>query len=199
MPSKKNISSKVSEDFIQRELQKRLGLNVFSTTFLPFSYNKRTYDSFTKKILDHVDKWDEEEPLFILLNLIVNKRDDKHASVIVITKYHENYTVGFFDPNGPLSPTYDKNVYTVVDKIAKYLHCDYYDFMEGKYTINTIGNGNCDALCLWFIYVNEDSLTKTEFVEETNTFYSEIHKDIKKVTKNINDEIEKMSKNTKKS
>jgi hypothetical protein len=192
------ISTFTSINFIERELIKRNDINIIWSRdyYIKYMANDRDLKKFAKNISDIALKRDIF-PLYVLLNVTYDKKDNKHSELIVITKYNEDFSVGFFDSNGKLSTKFgpDKNTTKILNYISENLNTTYYEFMEGKMGINTIGKGNCDAYCLWFIYINKKSNTKTEICENFNDFYGDIKKEnIKDITLEINKKIIELSK-----
>jgi hypothetical protein len=192
------ISTFTSINFIERELIKRNDLNIIWSRdhYIKYMANDRDLKKFAKNISDIALKRDIF-PLYVLLNVTYDKKDNKHSELIVITKYNEDFSVGFFDSNGKLSTKFgpDKNTTKILNYLSENLNTTYYEFMEGKMGINTIGKGNCDSYCLWFIYINKKSKTKTEICENFNDFYGDIKKEnIKDITLEINKKIIELSK-----
>ena len=198
----KQITDTNSVNFIERELKKRLNINIYSSEYVKYNASDRTLELISNRIIDIIKKLEIEQfPFYILLNTEYTDNSTKHATLIVITKISKKYYIGFYDSNGPLNIEEiknDQNIHKILTYISKNLNTEYYEFMENKKSINSIGIGNCDALCLWFVYINKDSKNKTEIVDKFNEFYMEIKDNTKKLTMEINKQIVEMSKNTKK-
>jgi hypothetical protein len=196
------IKTETSINFIERELIKRQDLNILwtrptdSVSFIKYMSSERDLSKFAKTISDRAEKTDNF-PLYVFLNVQYDIKDGKHSELIIITKYHEKYSVGFFDSNGPLSENLrpDKNIHKILNHVATNLNTEYFEYMEGKTGINIIGKGNCDAFCLWLVYLNRESSNKTEVCDIFNEFYQEVKKgNIKDYILKMNKEIDKMSK-----
>ena len=193
------ITSDNSTNFIERELVKRQKLNILWSTdyFIKVLASKRDLDKFANIISDNALKSDIF-PLYVLLNIQYDNKDNKHSELIIITKYKDKYSIGFFDSNGPLSTKLkpDINTRKILEKLSINLETDsFYEFMEKKYPINIIGKGNCDAFCLWLIYINRKAENKSEVLENFNDFYKNIKNDnIKDFIINMNKSIVTMSK-----
>ena len=166
------ISDTNSKNFIDRVLIKKLGLNIYQTEYIKYLSSKRNIQNYVDKIIVEVKRTEKEGnfPLYVLLNIIYNSSDNKHAEVIVITKNKSEYVVGLFDSNGKLGTLVqpDKNVRQIIDLLGINLKCETYEFMEKESPINTVGKGNCDELALWFMYINSESKNKTDVITNLN-------------------------------
>jgi len=191
------ISSIVSTNFIERELIKRKNLNIIWSTdfYIKIGISQKDLNKFATKISDEARKTDLF-PLYVLLNIQYDSKDNKHSELIIITKHGENYNIGFFDSNGPLSEIFkpDINIRNILEKLSENLSSRYYEFMEGKKSINIIGKGNCDAFCLWFIYINSESKNKTDICDKFKEFTKDIKtENVKDVIVHFNKEITRLS------
>lgn len=187
------IKTETSINFIERELIKRQKLNILywqPDSFIKVMASDRDLTKLANTISEYALKSDKF-PLYVLLNVQFDIKDNKHSEMIIITKHHEKFSVSFFDSNGLLSEKFrpDINVRKILEKVASNLDTEYYELMENKLSINTVGRGNCDAFCLWLIYSNRESSNKTEVLEVFNNFYQEIK------NSNLKDYILEMNKN----
>lgn len=193
------IKTETSINFIERELVKRQKLNILywqPDSFIKVMASERDLNKFANTISEYTLKTDTF-PLYVLLNVQYDSKDNKHSEMIIITKHHEKFSIGFFDSNGPLSQKVrpDINVTKILEKVASNLDTEYYELMENKLSINTVGRGNCDAFCLWLIYLNRESTNKTEVLEVFNNFYQEIkNTNLKDYILNMNKNIINLSK-----
>lgn len=107
--------------------------------------------------------------VFCLLNLVVSKASDKHAMCLGITQMKDKVVFEIFDPNGELSTVgwegYVRNLVTLIADIysdTNKVVVDVKDVRKGKNNLNTVGEGNCNALVLLYISLrSENSLTQT--------------------------------------
>lgn len=213
---KMTISHDESKNFIVRELQKRSKINVVSfpdssgaKQILLGSKEKQLIayaTSLSKIVKEYEKKYEKPFPLFFLLNSQYDDRGAKHATVIVITKNKVTYNISLFDPNGPIDVVnlkHDENNHIILTNLSIILNPhgegEYVELMimdEPKikrYPINTLG-GNCDALCLWFINTNKDSVNKTDIYEQFRKFYKILNTETKKQTPFIVKKIVELSK-----
>jgi hypothetical protein len=188
------IKNENSVNFIERELIKRQKLNIlfWEDHYIKFYSSTRDLTKMGNFISNYA-KESDIFPIYVFLNIQYDNKDGKHSELIIITKNHSKYNVGFFDSNGQLSQTNkfkpDLNVLHILDIVSKNLDADFFEFMEGKQGINIIGKGNCDAFCLWLVYLNKKSNSKTDVLEIFNKFYQDIKKD------NLKDYIIEMNEN----
>ena len=225
MPSTPNalkpFQQEESEKFIDNELKKRLKMNIISTTkpILIFE-GDRSLTTKANDLAKHVIE-SKKFPMFFLLTtqyaIVASKFNaDKHATVIAITKNiskdDKQYNIYLFDPNGPLDVKtirHDLNVHTLLTKLSLILNTEVKSEDKGKYcelmcldnkgksrgSINSLYGGYCDALSLWFIYINRESKTKENIINKFKEFYESMDpENIKKETANILENLRKLGK-----
>ena len=191
----KSITDITSKNFISRQLEKRNNINIYESPYINYRSSDRNIIGYVNGMYDKIMK-SVKFPVYILLNIKYDEKDTKHAEVIVVTKNKGKYTVGLFDPNGRLGDRLlpDINVRRIIELLAEKLDCKAFEYMD--ISINNLpGSGNCDALCLWFIYVNRDSETKTHIEHVLKELLSCMKKyNIKDAIIDINNRITELSK-----
>jgi hypothetical protein len=191
----KSITDTISKNFISRELEKRNDINMYESPYINYRSSDRNIKGYVKGMCDKIMS-SEKFPVYILLNIKYDDKDTKHAEVIAVTKNKGSYTVGLFDPNGRLGSRLlpDINVGKIIDLLSRELKCKAFEYMD--IGINNLpGSGNCDALCLWFIYVNKYSETKKQIEECLKELLSYMEEyNIKDATIEINNRITELSK-----
>jgi hypothetical protein len=100
-------------------------------------------------------------PRFYMLNLIIDKNSNKHAMLVVLdfNEQTQNYTLELFDPNGDMNPEdgYEGFAYSLVQDTREILEqnlkkpVEFIEIRQEKPSINIFGQGNCDALVLYFV------------------------------------------------
>lgn len=208
MPPKelKPFQDKESKDFIENELEKRLGMNIVSTEYVLIGANDRSLTVIANNLAKNYVLKNKVFPLFFLLNAqYAIKASDyygaKHATVIAITKNKDmedkKYNIYFFDPNGLLdveTNRHDFNIHTLLTKLSLILnpkdegkYCEFMSIDRSRRGINYLYGGYCDALSLWFIYINRDSSTEEDVIAKFKQFHKTMDNPeiVKKETANI--------------
>lgn len=190
------ISDIVSNNFIDRQLVKKQKINFYSTEYVKYiDISKRNIPYYSCPIVDKfLSRTYMNKPLYVLVNLKFDDKDNKHACAIIITP---ELQIIVFDPNGKLNMKgtsnykYENNLVKIAKNVALELSSpfDVIDLMKDRKGINTVGGGNCDAIVLWVFYL----LSHGDSLENLDKFIEDMSKDPKKVTSIMNDTITKMS------
>lgn len=162
------------------------------------------------KKLGQTEKYDP--PYFFLLNLGVDDSGEKHAIVVAfdIGENGKNCHVHYFDPNGAINyeagikapmgkglRIFIKILNKIVYLLGEKYSCDIgvLDDMEGIRNLNTVGQGNCNALCLW--YITNKFTYGCSVYEKLLKLSVKMRENDKKTIEQINKSIEKLESLTK--
>jgi hypothetical protein len=153
-------------------------------------------------------------PYFFLLNLGVDDSGEKHAIVVAFDLVSENSKgntisgkrkchVHYFDPNGAID--FEKGMKAplgkglrifikILDQVVKILEEKYncnemgiIDDMEQIPNINTVGQGNCNALSLW--YITNKFMHGCKVYDDIRNLSIEMKRNNKKTIDKINTDI----------
>lgn len=170
-----------------------------------------------RSILHKANEWVKEleginksPPYFFLLNLGVDDSGEKHAIVVAFDlvaggakNKGDKCHVHYFDPNGAID--YDKGLKAplgkglrifikILDQVVKILEEKYsceeigiIDDMEKIPNINTVGQGNCNALSLW--YITNKFMHGCKVYDDIKNLSVEMKKNNKKTIDRINTDI----------
>ena len=129
-------------------------LPVYSSSFAKGRSLSRVVKYLTRETMDGLQTG---KPFFIMFQLRWTESDDKHSTSLFINESNDRITLWYFDPNGPLSDTFmnDRSMRTLLESIQQELQQLSEKEVSLQYVlshnINTIGQGNCDAISLFFV------------------------------------------------
>lgn len=135
-----------------------------------------------------------DQPIFMMLNLVVTEKSDKHAMCLCMTKGQRGGVIfELFDPNGLVDgPTYEKYTMGLSKLVAKEYAKRYkvkkvrlIDVRAGRNkhwhkangNLNYSGDGNCNAIVIYYI-----SLRATRSLKETNDILDNSPMNMERVT-----------------
>ena len=164
------ITSDASQKYISFLQRKGVNISEYngnenSTGIVVYqSVSGRQVGKYASDILKKIVNMGGEPPYFIVLGLQWSKTGDKHSITLVIDGEQGHCSIHIFDSNGPLklhkSPN-NKNqidrLYLILvslrEQLSEYYNCsaEIIDDMKDIENLNTVGQGNCDALSLWYI------------------------------------------------
>ena len=132
-------------------------------------------------------------PVYIQLNIVATPKQEKHAIILVILRVRssqQKYHVLLFDPNGHVDrhgEIYEQKIHQVLDCLKTRLHLVVNDLMTDQPAINTVGQGFCDALALYFVYLNviHGNSSVKHFTEDLRAWLSSFYEDKPKQTSNV--------------
>ena len=200
------INENISLGFIENQLKKRDKINIAYTEMISIGASERTLDSISNKLLKQINSY----PFFILVNYQFELRHNyivHHAGVFVVTEEDEDsdYKIGFFESNGCLSEIekterHYKNILYLQERlkinlgINKRAKVYSEELMKNYNPINTI-DGNCDALSLWFIHINNNAKDMKDIENNLEKYIEDMrHSNRAKKTDEIINNIIRMSK-----
>jgi len=188
--------------FLEKE-----GLSIFNPAFIDTSYKWESLSTRQrgKLILEiktniiHSFLFDYKHPFFYLLNLIVSKESDKHATCLTIEYNRERNIIllDFFDSNGELEKrenTYGNFIWKLLSGVKIQLEEMFYtvelsEARKNKPNINIYGDGHCNALMFYYMTFRHKKNT-----DQTNTILDGSEGMTKKRIDNINQTIKKREK-----
>jgi hypothetical protein len=213
---RKSSNEPISEITAQKyiSLLRRKGAVIVEPEPIPIWTSSTSERSILYKAKEWIKKLDQAEkydpPYFFLLNLGVDDSGEKHAIVVAFDIGEKSNAkkchVHYFDPNGAIS--YDAGVKAPMGKglrifikilsqvvllLKEKYSCDdigVIDDMEGIPNINTVGQGNCNALCLW--YITNKFKYGCSVYDNLTELAIEMKRNDKKTIDRINTDIEKL-------
>tara|TARA_Y100000389_G_C17452154_1_gene515608 strand:- start:259 stop:876 length:618 start_codon:yes stop_codon:yes gene_type:complete len=136
------------------------------------SARQKTFEANTiaTALLNALD--DTPFPRFYMLNLIIDLNSNKHAMLLVLdyNKTENVYTLELFDSNGDMSTDegYEGFVYSLVRDVKLLLEkhfnkstVNFIEVRQDKSSINVVGDGNCDALVIYFASLRHNNDLET--------------------------------------
>jgi len=147
----------------------------------------------------------QEPPYFFLLNLGVDENSEKHAIVVAFEPNPETGVchIHYFDSNGAINYEKAKDLplkrgLRIFAKILaqmevllkKNFHCkkiEVHDDMDGRYSMNVVDDGNCNALSIW--YITKRFLHGEGVEEDIAQLAEKIENEPRPVTYKINEDI----------
>jgi hypothetical protein len=170
------ITDPQASSFVNFLLQNNILITYITT---PDSYF-RIYGTITKRSLSSMGErlakyllnfpTDAPYPRFVPMNLYLNDKGEKHATMLTITTPidHEEkaYRIEFFDSNGEYDFKKDNKfgewhrqtiliIQSAVEHIKEktQVPTSFVEVMKNKKSINLYGGGNCDAISLYYVFL----------------------------------------------
>ena len=136
----------------------RHGINIMNPSFINVysSLGSRQKSKMCNTIVKDMTRT-ASYPAFYMLNLLINTDSQKHSMLLVLDKNKQEYTLELFDSNGQLDDCFfEVNVLNLIKMMIPILEIkldakvSFVEVRAGLSNINIVGNGNCDALTLYY-------------------------------------------------